>query len=104
MTDVKVLSGDELKEHVKTNKTVLVDFWADWCGPCKMIAPILDEIASENPNVSVVKVNVDENRETAVEFGVRSIPTLILFESSEPIDTKVGAATKGELSDFIKKS
>jgi thioredoxin 1 len=85
---------------------VLVDFWAEWCGPCKMIAPILDEIASEQAGkLTVAKLNIDDNPAAAQRFGVMSIPTLILFQGGEPKKTLVGAKGKGqlleELSDFL---
>ena len=84
---------------------VVVDFWAEWCGPCKMIAPALEEIATEmNGKVKVVKLNIDENQDTAFKYGVRSIPTLILFKDGEPVSTQVGAAPKGNLVDWINKS
>lgn len=82
---------------------VVVDFWAEWCGPCRMIAPALDEIASElDGKVEIAKLNIDENANTAIKFGVRSIPTLILFKDGQPAAMKVGAAPKSVLSDWIK--
>lgn len=81
---------------------VLVDFWAEWCGPCKMIAPVLDELAEElSGNIRVVKLNIDDNQETAIRYGVRSIPTLLIFKDGAPIATQVGAAPKGKLKDWI---
>ena len=81
---------------------VLVDFWAEWCGPCKMIAPALEEIASElGGKVKVAKLNIDENPELAAQFGVRSIPTLMMFKGGEVADIKVGAAPKTALSHWI---
>jgi thioredoxin 1 len=82
---------------------VVVDFWAEWCGPCRMIAPALDEIAAEmNGKVDIVKLNIDENANTAIKYGVRSIPTLILFKNGQPAAMKVGALPKSELSNWIK--
>lgn len=82
---------------------VVVDFWAEWCGPCRMISPALEEIASElGGKVKIAKLNVDENPETTVKYGVRSIPTLILFKNGEPAAMQVGAAPKGRLADWIK--
>jgi len=87
---------------IGSSEPVVVDFWAEWCGPCKMIAPALEEIADElSGQVSVAKLNIDENQETAIKYGVRSIPTLILFKNGEPAAMKVGAVPKGQLKDWI---
>lgn len=82
---------------------VVVDFWAEWCGPCKMIAPALEEISSEmDGQVKIVKLNIDENPEIAAQYGVRSIPTLFMFKGGQIADQMIGAAPKGKLSDWIK--
>lgn len=87
---------------LSSSDPVVVDFWAEWCGPCKMIAPHLEEIAQEVPGVKIVKLNIDENQNTAIKYGVRSIPTLIMFKNGEPIDMKVGASQKSDLQKWIE--
>lgn len=90
---------------LKSDKLVLVDFWAEWCGPCKSIAPALEELASEmGDQVSVVKVNIDENPQTPTKYGVRGIPTLMLFKDGEITATKVGALPKQALKNWVSDS
>ncbi|MCR5207709.1 MAG: thioredoxin [Eubacterium sp.] len=89
-------------EIIKTNDTVLVDFYAVWCGPCKMMAPIVDEIAAENPDVTVGKCDVDEAEELAVRFGIMSIPTLMVFKGGEAVKTFVGVQSKDAILGAIK--
>ena len=89
-------------EVLKANKPTLVDFWAEWCGPCKQISPILEEIAEEKKDkLKVVKLNIDENHETPQKYGVRGIPTLLLFNNGKLIDSKVGSMPKSLLSEWI---
>ena len=84
---------------------VVVDFWAEWCGPCKMIAPSLEEIAREMAGkVKVTKVNVDENQDLAAQYGIRSIPTLMVFKKGEPAAVKIGALPKAALADWIRQA
>ena len=87
---------------LQSDKPVLVDYWAEWCGPCKMIAPILEEVASEyGERIRVCKMNIDENQETPPRYGIRGIPTLILFKNGEVEATKVGALSKTQLQSFL---
>ena len=87
---------------LKSSTPVLVDYWAEWCGPCKMIAPILDEVAgSYQGKLTIAKMNVDENREVPARFGIRGIPTLMLFKDGQLAATKVGAMSKAQLTAFI---
>ncbi|MEY2840671.1 MAG: hypothetical protein RJB60_2970 [Pseudomonadota bacterium] len=104
--------SNELIKHVsdasfdadvlQSGQPVLVDYWAEWCGPCKMIAPILDEVATAyNGKLTVAKMNVDQNREVPAKFGIRGIPTLMVFKSGQLAATKVGALSKAQLTAFI---
>ncbi|MCL1075240.1 thioredoxin TrxA [Shewanella dokdonensis] len=97
------VSDDSFESDVlKSDKPVLVDFWAEWCGPCKMIAPILDDIATDyDGKLTIAKVNVDQNNATPAKYGIRGIPTLLLFKNGELAATKVGALSKTQLKEFI---
>lgn len=104
MSDQIVHTNDDDFESdvVNSEKPALVDFWAEWCGPCKMIAPFIDEAASEYADkLSVVKLNVDESPNTAAKFGIRSIPTLMLFKDGAVQAQKVGAFSKSQLTEFL---
>jgi thioredoxin 1 len=100
---IKHVSDTSFQADVLDAQTpVLVDFWAEWCGPCKMIAPILDEVAgSYSGKLQVSKMNVDENREVPAKFGIRGIPTLMVFKDGQLAATKVGALSKAQLTAFI---
>jgi thioredoxin 1 len=105
MATVKVDVSNFQSEVLDSAEPVVVDFWAEWCGPCKMIAPSLEEIANEMAGkVKVAKLNIDENPELAAKFGVRSIPTLAIFKAGEVADIKVGAAPKSALSSWISNA
>ncbi|MBN2689669.1 MAG: thioredoxin TrxA [Gammaproteobacteria bacterium] len=98
------ISDEQFESEVlQSSLPVLIDFWAEWCGPCKMFAPILDEVAAEyKERVKVGKINIDENNDTPVKYGVRGIPTILLFKNGEVAATKVGALTKSQLSEFLE--
>ena len=90
-------------EVLHSEKPVLLDFWASWCGPCRMLSPIVDEVAEERSDVKVGKVNVDEQPDLAAQFGVMSIPTLIVFKNGEEVDRSVGALPKARLQALLEK-
>ena len=102
MASIIINDSNFEQEVLKSDSLTLVDFWAEWCGPCKMIAPILNDIADEySGKIKVAKLNIDENPGTPAKFGVRGIPTLMIFKSGSIEATKVGAMSKSQLSAFI---
>jgi thioredoxin 1 len=100
------VSDDSFEQEVlQSEKPVLIDYWAEWCGPCKMIAPVLDEVASEYADkIRVAKLNIDENPATPPKYGIRGIPTLMLFKNGEVEATKVGAVSKAQLTAFLDEN
>ena len=94
---VLALNKSNFDETLNTEKTVLVDFWAPWCGPCRMLSPIVDQVAEENPDLVVAKVNVDEEPELAQRFGVMSIPTLVVIKDGEVVNRSMGARPKNAI-------
>ena len=104
MSAISVNKNNFNQEVLNSDKPVLMDFWAPWCGPCRMVVPLVEEIAKERSDIKVVKINVDEEQELAMQFGVMSIPTLILFKDGQVVDTLVGYHPKAALADLIKKA
>ena len=98
---LKITADNFKKEVLEESKTVLIDFYADWCGPCKMLAPVLEEIAKENTNTKFVKINVDDAQELAMEYNIMSIPTLVVIKNGKEINRMVGLASKSELMQII---
>ena len=91
-------------EVLQSDKPVLVDFWAEWCGPCKAMLPVVEQVAGENADVKVVKVNIEESPETPTQYGVRGIPTFALFKNGEVADVKVGGMTKDDMVSWLQSA
>lgn len=99
----KVITKDNFEAEVlKAEGTVLIDFWASWCGPCRMLSPVVDEVAEEHPDIKVGKINIDEEPSLAQQFGVMSIPTLMVFRGGEKVEESVGVVPKGQIERMIK--
>ena len=100
------ISDESFEEEVlQSDRPVLIDYWAEWCGPCKMIAPVLDEIATEySDRLKVVKLNIDDNPQTPPKYGIREIPTLMVFKNGQVEATKVGAVSKAQLTAFLDEN
>ena len=102
-TILKLTDAEFETQVIKSEKPILVDYWAEWCGPCKMIAPVLEEVAEDlSYKVLIGKLNVDENSQTPPKYGIRGIPTLMLFKNGEVVGTQVGAISKSDLVSFIE--
>lgn len=102
MAEVKVTSENFEEEVLKSDKPVLVDFWAEWCGPCKMLGPVIAEIAEENDSIKVGKVNVDEEMELAKQFNIMSIPTILVFKDGKVANQMVGFRPKDDILNLLK--
>ena len=102
MSNIKNLNAETFENEISGNVPVLVDFWAEWCAPCKALAPILDEVSDELAGkIVITKVNLDENQDLAMKYSIRSIPTLLLFKNGELLDMQVGLPGKSDLVDWI---
>ena len=101
MSVLHITTENFQQEVIYSDKPVLLDFWAAWCGPCRMLAPILDQIAEENPNVKVGKVNIDDQEALAEAFGIMSIPTLIVFKDGRPVKQAMGVRPKKQILDML---
>lgn len=103
MSSLAVTDENFENEVLQSDTPVMVDFWAEWCGPCKALSPVVDEIASEmGDKVKVVKVNIDEAPEAPTKYGVRGVPTLMIFKNGEVVDTRVGGLPKSQLSEWVE--
>jgi thioredoxin 1 len=105
MSEIIELTDENFETRLKlADKPVLVDYWAEWCGPCKMVAPVLEELSEElKDKLTIAKLDVDNNKDSAIKQKVMSIPTLILFKNGDPIDQRIGALTKSQLKEFLEQ-
>ena len=105
MSEIIELTDENFETRLKlADKPVLVDYWAEWCGPCKMVAPVLEELSEElKEKLTIAKLDVDNNKDSAIKQKVMSIPTLILFKNGDPIDQRIGALTKSQLKEFLEQ-
>lgn len=102
MSAIKITAENYENEVLNSDKPVLLDFWAAWCGPCKMVSPLVDEISLENADIKVGKINVDEQPELAAKFGVMSIPTLVVIENGKEVNRSIGAMPKANILKLVK--
>ncbi len=102
MSIVTITTENFESEVLSSDKKVLVDFWAPWCGPCRMLSPIVDEVASSNDTIKVGKINVDDERDLAIKFNVMSIPTLLVFQNGEVVNKSIGLISKEDIENLIK--
>lgn len=102
MSVIKLTSKNYEEEVMQSKKPILIDFWAAWCGPCKMMSPVIDQIAQENEDIKVCKVNIDEEKELAEQFQIMSIPTIVAIKSAKIVNTSVGVAQKEEIINMLK--
>ncbi len=101
MAALKITKQNFQEEVINSDKKVLIDFWASWCGPCRMVSPVIDEIAAERPDIKVCKVNVDEEQELAASFQVMSIPALVVMENGKIVNQAVGARPKAQILSML---
>lgn len=98
------VSDENFKSEVlESDKTVLIDFYADWCGPCKMLSPVVEEVAKENDNIKVVKINLDNSQDIAVEYGIMSIPTLVVIKNGQETNRSIGVISKSEITKLLEE-
>lgn len=101
MSVIKITKENFKQEVLQAKEPVLIDFWAAWCGPCKMMSPVIDELAADHPEIKVAKINIDEEMELAQKYGVMSIPTVVLFKEGQPVDTSIGYVPKASIEKML---